>query len=100
MRVVVTVRHQLSSLILSMGIPTIEFGGVHEFRALIEFKDNLTDLQILETVFTLFNGMVEGRDATLWRLYQQAKMPSLSVGMLVDLDERTYLCTSHGWHRV
>lgn len=60
-----------------------------------EEYSGLKDLRVLEMLFLRFNG---GEDSVV-KEYYAAGMPSLSVGMMVVLDGRKYICRLSGWKK-
>ncbi len=90
-----------STLLLDVGIPTIVFGETELFTFEDKQYDDwckMDDTVILEDIFRRFNTYPE--DDTVAQLYKSSSMPSLSVGMTVELGESGYLCTERGWVKV
>lgn len=97
----VIIGYSPSTILLDVGIPTMVFGGSELFI----FKDpnygdwcRKDDTVILEDIFRRFNTYPE--DDRVAQLYKGSSMPSLSVGMTVELDGVGYLCTERGWVKV
>lgn len=70
------------------------------FKCIVPFSD---DRDILEWLFEATNAPVEvlhGDQPWVFEVFYKAKEYSISVGDVIQLDDRYYLCKGIGWEKI